>query len=139
MTATTIPVTSAAGTAEGRLRAVLALDAATSAAAGIVGLAATAWVADRLGVDDSAWIRLVSAGFLLFAAGVLAVARSEPHVLRRHAATVATANVAWVVVTAALVVAGAFSGGGTVLMAVMAVAVADLAALQLWFRSRMPR
>jgi hypothetical protein len=128
-----------APSAERRLRAVLALNAGTSLAAGVVGLAATGWVGDVLGVDRPGWIRLVSAALVLFALDVALLARARTPVLRRHAATVSAADAAWVVATVVLVALGAFSTRGAVVASVMAIGVADFAVLQLVFRRRVGR
>lgn len=138
MTATTLSTT-ALGTAEGRLRGVLALNGMTSLAAGVVALVATSWAADVLGVDRPGWIRLVGAGLVLFAVDVALVARSRAGVLRRHAATVSAADAAWVAATIVLVALGAFSTRGAVVASIAALALADFATLQLVFRGRVER
>jgi hypothetical protein len=131
--------TTAATTAERQLRAVLALNAATSAAAGLVALVAGGWVADLLDVSTVGIVRLVGAALVVFALDVALVARATPARLRRGAALVSAADAAWVVATVVLVAAGAFGGAGVAVAAVMGVGVADFGALQLWFRHRMPR
>jgi hypothetical protein len=136
-TATMAPSTATPTTAERRLRLVLTANAATSALAGVVALAAGDWAAERLGVDTVGLVRAVGAALLVFAAGVLAVARARRDVLHREAALVSAADAAWVVATVVLVVAGAFSTEGAIIAAVMAAGVADFGALQLWFRGRM--
>jgi hypothetical protein len=138
-TAADITAADTAGPAEGRLRAVLTLNAATSAAAGLVALAAGGWVADLLDVSTVGLVRLVGAALLVFAADVLLVARATPARLHRWAAVVSAADAAWVVATVALIAAGAFGGTGVVIAAVMGVGVADFGALQMLFRSRMHR
>ena len=49
-----------------RLRTVLALNAATSFACGVAGLVAAPYWSDTLGIDSTGWIRVVSAGLVLF-------------------------------------------------------------------------
>ena len=137
MTTTTVPTVAPRRTAEGRLRAVLAVNAATSLVAGVAGLAAARWWSEELGVDSPGWVRIVSIGLVLFAVDVALVARSRRDVLRRHAATVSVADLTWVAATAVLVAVGAFSTTGAIIAVVMAVGVLDFALLQLRFRSQL--
>ena len=124
-------------TAEGRLRAVLTANAATSAVAGVAGLVAAGWWSDRRGSDSPGWVRIVSAGLVLFALDVLLVARARPAALHRWSAVVSAADLAWVAGTVAVIAAGGLNGTGVAVAAVVGVGVLDFAALQLWFRSRM--
>jgi hypothetical protein len=136
---TTAGTTARCTTAEGRLRAVLAANAVTSAAAGAVALAAGGWVADLMDVSTVGLVRLVGAALLVFAADVLLVARAAPVRLRTGAALVSAADATWVAATVALIAAGAFGGTGVAVAAVMGLGVAGFCALQLLFRSRLPR
>src|SRR5215213_9812940 len=92
----TRPTLERAAQPEQRLRTVLGLNAATSLATGVAGLAAAGWWSDRLGVDSPGWTRLVSAGLVLFAIGVALVARAPAEPLRRLAAVVSVTDLAWV-------------------------------------------
>lgn len=131
-TATTSPASAAS-----RLRTVLAVNAATSLAGGLVGLAATDRLVEELGLQSAGWTRLVSAGLVLFAIDVALGARS------RHLATTAlltsVLDVAWVAATVAVLATVDLTGIGQLVAVVMGVAVLDFAVAQLWFRSRLPR
>lgn len=122
---------------ERRLRTVLAFNAATSLLTGVTGLAAAGWWSDRLGIGSPGWTRLVSAGLVVFALAVALVARTRPGPLRRLAALVSIADLAWVAATIAVIAAGALNGAGVVVALVVGVGVADFALLQLWFRRLM--
>lgn len=146
MTSIDLPLTAATGTAaadrapaavaERRLRLVLAANAATSLAAGAVGLAATGWAADVLDVAATGWVRLVSAVLVVFALDVAWVARARRERLRPGAALVSAVDAAWVVATAVLVAAGAFGAVGTAVAVAMGVGVLDFALLQMHLRRR---
>jgi hypothetical protein len=119
------------------LRAVLTVNALSSAAIGVAGLVAAAWWAERIGLDNGLPVSLVSGFLLVFAAGVLLVARSGRDRLRLGAAAVSAADFTWVAATAAVIAAGTLNGVGITLGVVMAVAVLDYGLLQLRFRSRL--
>jgi len=118
---------------------VLEVNAATSLAAGAVGLAASRWSADRLGLDDTIGVRLVGAGLILFALGVAAASRLRGPALARAARLISAADAAWVAATVAVVVAGPLSTGGVVIALVMGLGVLDLGLAQLWLAARLPR
>ena len=118
---------------------VLEVNAATSIAAGAVGLAAGRWSADRLGLDDTFWVRLVGAGLILFALAVAAASRLRGPALVRAGRLTSVADAAWVVGTVAVVAAGVLSTGGLVIAVVMGVGVADLGLAQLWLAARLAR
>lgn len=124
---------------ERRLRTVLGLNATTSLLTGVTGLAAAGWWSDRLGIDSPGWTRVVSAGLVLFALAVALVARTPPGQLRRLAAVVSVADLAWVAGTIGVIAAGALNGTGVVVAIVLGIGVADLALLQMWFRRLMAR
>lgn len=135
-TTTTAPLTTAAPTsAATRLRTVLAVNAATSFAAGVLGLLATDRLVEDLGLQSAGWTRLVSAGLVLFALDVALGARS------RHLATTALAtsvlDLTWVAATLAVLAGVDLTGLGRLVAVVMGVAVLDFAGLQLRFRSRL--
>ncbi|MEZ5411662.1 MAG: hypothetical protein R2761_26750 [Acidimicrobiales bacterium] len=118
---------------------VLEVNAATSLAAGAVGLVAARWSADRLGLDDTGWVRLVGAGLILFALAVAASSRLRGPALARAARLISGADAAWVAATVAVVAAGVLSTGGVVIAVVMGVGVLDLGLAQLWLASRLAR
>ena len=134
-TTTTAPLTTVAPTsAAARLRTVLSVNAATSFAAGVLGLLATDRLVEDLGLQSAGWTRLISAGLVLFAFDVALGART------RHLAATALAtsvlDLAWVAATVVVLAAVDLTGLGQLVAVVMGVAVLDFAALQLWFRSR---
>jgi O-antigen/teichoic acid export membrane protein len=139
MSAITASSPSRTDQSERRLRAVLSVNAVTSLVAGAAGLLAANWWSDRLGIDSSAWTRIVSAGLVLFALDVAFVARARTGRLRPLAAAVSAADLAWVVATVVVVAVGALNGAGVAVALAVGVAVLDFALLQLWYRSRLGR
>ena len=134
------PTTTAAKRSPERmLRLVLAANATTSFAAGVVGAVAARWTADTLGVGSVGWTRAVSIALIVFAVDVALVARARAPQLRRFAAIVSCADIAWVLATAAVVAFGSLSGTGVAIAVVTAIGVADFATVQLWARHRMAR
>ncbi len=141
MTTSTLTAPTTRSTAIGadpaaRLRLVLTTNAATSFAAGVVGLLATDWCVEELGLQSSGWTRLVSAGLVLFAIDVALGARST----RRLATTALLTSVldlAWVAATVAVLATVDLTTAGWMVAAVMGVGVLDFALLQLWFRCRL--
>lgn len=120
-----------------RLRAVLALNATTSLAAGAVAALAPRWVADTAGLGSTGWTRAVGVALVVFAVDVALVARYSRASLRAAALAISAVDIAWVVATVVVVAAADLNTAGVVLAAVMAIGVADFAALQLWFRRRL--
>ncbi len=118
-----------------RLRQVLGVNAATSAAAGLVGLLATDWCVDELGTQSAGWTRLLAAGLLLFAVDVALVARSRARLLA-GALAVSIADLAWVALTVVAIATVGFTSLGVAAAVVQGLAVLDFALLQLWFRRR---
>lgn len=118
---------------------VLEANAATSLAAGAVGLAAGRWSANRLGLDDTTWVRLVGAGLILFALAVAAASRLRGPALARAARLISAADAAWVIGTVAVVATGVLSTSGVVIALVMGVGVLDLGLAQLWLAGRLAR
>lgn len=118
---------------------VLEVNAATSLAAGAVGLAASRWSADRLGLDTTTWVRLVGAGLILFALALAAASRLRGPGLVRAAKLISAADAAWVAATVVVVAAGVLSGGGVAIALVMGLGVLDLGLAQLWLASRLAR
>lgn len=139
MTTITAPLTrTIPATAAGRLRTVLAVNATTSFAGGVLGLLATDRLVDELGLQRAGWTRLVAAGLVLFAIDVALGARSSRWLATTALAT-SVADGAWVVATAVVLATVDLTGLGQVVAVAMAFAVADFALLQLWFRSRLAR
>jgi len=139
MTTITAPLTTTTpATAASRLRTVLGVNAATSLAAGVLGLAATGRIVDVLGLQSAGWTRLVSAGLVLFAIDVALGARSSRW-LATTALLTSVADLAWVAATVVVLATVDLTGLGQVVAVGMGVAVADFALLQLWFRRRLAR
>lgn len=126
-----------------RLRRVLRANAATSLAAGLVAALAAPWVVDKAGLDGAAaddWTRAVGAGLVVFAAAVaLAASRLAGESLRRAAAVISDADIAWVIATVVVVGTADLNGFGRFIAVAMGIGVLDFALLQIWFRRRMYR
>lgn len=138
MTTITAPrtVTSSPATPASRLRTVLLVNAATSSAAGVLGLVATDRIVDELGIQSSGWTRLVAVGFLVFAVDVALAARSHRH-LATTALVTSVLDLSWVAATVVALATIDLTGAGQVLAVVVGLLVLDFAGLQLWFRSRL--
>ncbi|MGI9616031.1 MAG: hypothetical protein ACR2QO_24170 [Acidimicrobiales bacterium] len=119
------------------LRLVLRANAFTSGLAGAVGLIGASYWSERLGIDNVAVTAIVSIGLLIFAADVVWASRASDDRLPNQALLVSIADIMWVVASAIVVGLGILTTFGTVAAIVIAVGVADFAALQLWFRSRL--
>jgi hypothetical protein len=111
-------------------RRILQVNAAVCVLSGLVAVAAGGWLAGVLDVPTAA-VRVVGAALLVFAAGVAGAARAPSGQLPGLVRLVGWADAAWVAATVVLVVAGAFSGAGTVLALASGVVVAGFAYLEL--------
>lgn len=120
-----------------RLRVVLGLNAATSLTAGIVAAFAGPWVADTMGLGSVAWTRIVGVALIVFAVDVALVARYSRATLRSATLAISAVDIAWVAATIVVVSAASLTTTGWIIAAVMAVGVADFAAVQLWFRRQL--
>ncbi len=120
-----------------RLRAVLAVNATTSLACGVAGLVAAPYWSDTLGVDSTAWIRIVSAGLVIFAIDVAIVAARAKASLPAAGLAVSMGDLAWVAATVVALFVVDFTTTGWILALVIGVGVLDFALAQLWFRSRL--
>lgn len=124
-----------------RLKFVLLANATSSFAFGVLAVAATGWVTDRLGLDSgtaTAWTRIVGAGLIVFALAVAAVALELRGCRQqRGALAVSAADISWVVATAVVIGTVDLSGLGVVLAVVIGVAVLDFAILQVRYARRM--
>lgn len=119
------------------LRRVLAANAATSGVGGIAGLVAASWWSDTLGIPSVGWIRLISAGLVVFAVEVALVAARATKSLPSAALAISVADVAWVVGTVVVLATVDLTTTGWIVAVAMGVGVADFALLQLWFRRRL--
>lgn len=120
-----------------RLRAVLALNACTSLACGVAGLVAAPYWSDTLGIGSTGWIRIVSAGLVLFAIDVALVAARAKASLPVASLAISLGDLVWVAATGVALATISFTTTGWILAVVIGVGVLDFALLQLWFRSRM--
>lgn len=120
-----------------RLRTVLVLNAATSFACGVAGLVAAPYWSDTLGIDSTTWIRVVSAGLVLFAIDVGLVAWRATASLPSAALAISMGDLAWVAATGVALATVGFTTIGWILAVVVGAGVLDYALLQLWFRSRL--
>lgn len=119
-----------------RLRTVLAANAFTSAVGGIAGFVAADWWSSKLGIDSTFWVRLVSAGLVLFAVDVALIATRARARLKLGALAVSIVDFSWVVGTVAVLALADLSTFGTIVAVALGVAVADFCVLQLWLRSK---
>ncbi len=113
------------------LRSVLRANALTSAVGGLVAAAVPGTLDRLLGTGHPGWVRITGVGLVAFAGAVLAVARSRPERRRRDALAVSAADATWVVASFATIMAGWFSTGGAVAVALVAAMVATFGATQL--------
>lgn len=120
-----------------RLRAVLAVNATTSFACGVAGLVAAPYWSDTLGIDSTAWIRIVSAGLVLFAVDVALVAARAKAWLPGASLAISVGDLAWVAATGVALATVGFTTTGWILATVIGVGVLDFALLQLWFRRQL--
>jgi hypothetical protein len=123
-----------------RLRNVLRLNAAFSLTTGLVGTLAAGWVANLIGIDSVALVRLISVGLLSVAVSVGIIAGSRDRVVHRLGPVVSTGDLAWVIATVAVLVAGGLSTRGAVVMGLLGLATLDLGLVQLrhWRRLEAP-
>ena len=119
------------------LRLVLRANAATSAISGAVGLAAASYWSERLGIDHVAITAAISVGLLLFAVMVAVASRLPADRLRTEALLISIGDLAWVGASAVVVAFGLLTAFGNVAAILVALVVADFAAMQLWLRRRL--
>jgi hypothetical protein len=108
---------------EPTLRLVLRTNATTSGLGGLSALVAGGPVDDLLGTGQVGLVRLVGAGLVLFALGVLVVSRLDRGGLIRHVPGISLGDATWVVGSVVAIGLGWFSTGGAVIMAAVAVMV----------------
>lgn len=119
-----------------RLRLVLRANATFSFTCGVVALVAGAWLSRELGIGHVLLTRLLGGGLILFAVAVMVISRLDEQRLRAEAALVAVADVAWVVGSVAILLTGWSTTTGNVIVALVALAVADFGTTQLWYRAK---
>jgi hypothetical protein len=135
---TTIPeAASRSARAARTLRGVLLTNATTSAVSGVAGLIGASYWSERLGIDNVAITAVISGGLVLFAAAVVFAARVPDESLKGEALLVSLADIGWVAASAVVIALGFLTTFGTVAAVVIALMVADFAAMQLWLRRRL--
>lgn len=120
-----------------RSRLVLRANAAFSTVGGLIAVVAAGWLSDVSGIDHVAITRLGGVGLLLFAADVYRQSRLPEHRLPFALLQTSIADVSWVVATAIVLALVDLTGWGVAGAIVIAVAVADFGATQLWLRSKL--
>ena len=108
---------------ESMLRLVLRTNATTSGLGGLAALVAGGPADELLGTGQIGLVRLVGAGLVLFALGVVVVSRLDREGLTRHVPGISLGDGSWVVGTVVAIALGWFSTGGALIMAAVAVMV----------------
>ena len=115
-----------------RSRTLLRADALLCGASGIVAALAAGPVADLLGPHvSSTVVRVVGIALVVYALDLALVSRAAERWQRPAGLVAGLGNVAWLLATAVLVVAGAFSTSGAVVAVALAAVVGELGVLQL--------
>jgi hypothetical protein len=120
-----------------KLRTVLKLNAAFSALSGLAAVLAGPWVSEHSGIDHVTLTRLAGVGLVVFAVDVAAVSRSDERRLVRDSLFVSVADLTWVGATIVVLTTVQLTSGGVAAAVLLALAVADFAGAQLWFRSKL--
>ncbi|MEM9515923.1 MAG: hypothetical protein AAGA42_13815 [Actinomycetota bacterium] len=119
-----------------RLRIALGANELFSATTGATALIAASPLGRFFDIDD-VMVRVIGLALVVFAAALVVIRRIADHaVLRAWAIAVSIADIAWVIGTIVVIASGAVSSGGAILLAAIALVVADLAAAQLYYRAR---
>lgn len=119
-----------------RLCAVLRANGIFSLSTGVIGVLFGGWFADLFGIDELGWlVRVISVVLIAFGLFGLWVARGDDRTLGLGAMVISVCDIAWVVATVVLVIAGTFSFAGGTILALAAMAVANFGGGQLWLRS----
>ena len=120
-----------------RSRLVLRANAAFSTVGGLIAVVAAGWLSDVSGIDHVAITRLGGIGLLLFAADVFRQSRLPEHKLPFALLQTSIADASWVIATVVVLALVDFTGWGVAGAIVIAAAVADFGAVQLWLRSKL--
>ncbi|MCB0994267.1 MAG: hypothetical protein KDB21_04185 [Acidimicrobiales bacterium] len=118
------------------LSRVLQTNAFTSAIGGAVAALVPGWLDGWLDTGRPGWVRVVGIGLILFAAAVGLGSRLGGDRLRSAAQTTSVADGLWVVASIVTVAAGWYSGAGSIMVGVVAVAVGFFCIAQLVLASR---
>ena len=120
-----------------RSRLVLRANAAFSTVGGLIAVVAAGWLSDVSGIDHVAITRLGGIGLLLFAADVFRQSRLPEHKLPFALLQTSIADASWVIATVVVLALVDFTAWGVAGAIVIAAAVADFGAMQLWLRSKL--
>ena len=112
---------------EQQLRAVLRINAATSALGGLAAAVAPDTLDRLLDTGQPTAVRVVGAGLVSFAAWVFVVARWPAHRLRHEAVSISAGDAAWVVASVVTIALGWYSPGGAIVVAAVAAMVGSFA------------
>jgi hypothetical protein len=134
MTNTTVPTTTSTASDPGatdttpirRLRRLLTFDAVTCLSTGLVAVAAATAMHDRLGLASAAPMVAVGAFLVVYASVLAVLARTGEGLARTGAGVTVAGDALWVAATAALVVAGVFTGLGVAVAAAVGAVVTIL-------------
>ena len=119
-----------------RSRLVLRANATFSAVGGLIAVIAASWLSDAAGIDHVLITRLGGAGLLLFAADVYRQSRLPDAKLPFALLQTSIADASWVIATVVVLALVDLTTWGVVGAIVIAVAVADFGATQLWLWSK---
>lgn len=120
-----------------RSRLVLRANATFSAVGGLIAVTAAGWLSDVSGIDHVAITRAGGIGLLLFAADVFRQSRLPADKLPFALLQTSIADASWVVATVVVLALVDLTTWGVVGAIVLAVAVGDFGATQLWLRSKL--
>lgn len=113
-----------------RLRTVLALNAATTAVAGIVCAVAAEPVAGLLSTEHAGVVRVVGVGLVLFAADLLVLRAAHPRRLVVGSKVAAVADAGWSAGTVIVALAGLLDPLGVALVLATGLVTGALAVLE---------
>ena len=120
-----------------RSRLVLRANAVFSTVGGLIAVVAAGWLSDVSGIDHVALTRLGGIGLLLFAVDVFRQSRLPEHKLPFALLQTSIADASWVIATVVVLALVDLTGWGVAGAIVIAAAVADFGAVQLWLRSKL--
>ncbi len=120
-----------------RSRLVLRANAAFSTVGGLIAVVAAGWLSDVSGIDHVLVTRLGGVGLLLFAADVYRQSRLPEAKLPFALLQTSIADASWVIATVVVLALVDFTTWGVAGAIVIAIAVADFGATQLWLRSKL--
>lgn len=113
-----------------RLRNLLRLNAAFSAATGLIGVAAPETVARAVGIEPALAVRGIGGGLVLYAVDLVIAAAFRRRWLVRFGRGASVADAGWVLASGIAVATGAVSAAGALVLALLALPVGALAVAQ---------